>query len=207
MKIYFIRHGESEYNTVDMHQHREVRLSSYGIKQVQKVAGRIQKLPIDVIFSSHYKRAKQTAEIIGKAIGQRVRISKLLHEFKRPTEVENKSYYDPEVMRIKKIIKEHTNDPEYHYSDEENFFDFQKRVQSFWSFISKQKEENILVVTHAFFLRMLISDFLFGDNLTPDIYGQFATRIHHINTGITVYERSKEGNWRLLTWGDYAHLG
>lgn len=207
MKIYFVRHGESFYNRIDKHQDEKVGLSDYGIKQAEKVAARIEKIPVEIIFSSHYRRAKQTAEIIAKAIHKKVHIVKLLHEFKNPTEVENKAYDDPEAMRIKKIIIDHANDPNYHYSDEENFFDFRKRAKQFWQFLSKQKEKHILVVTHATFLRILITDLIFGDNLTNNLCRQFISRVYHANTGITVCERDEKGNWHLLTWNDHAHLG
>ncbi len=68
MNIYLVRHGESELNKVSVHQTEDTPLSPEGIKQANKLAERIKKLKIDFIYSSPYKRAKQTAEIISKKL-------------------------------------------------------------------------------------------------------------------------------------------
>ena len=62
MKLYFVRHGESQGNVAGIHQSGSVALSENGIIQAQKVAERFATIAIDVIFASDYTRALETAK-------------------------------------------------------------------------------------------------------------------------------------------------
>ena len=64
MKIYFVRHGESEGNVSKIYQHNETALTPQGEKQARTLAKRFLHIPIDLIISSDLKRAKQTSEIL-----------------------------------------------------------------------------------------------------------------------------------------------
>ena len=207
MKIYFIRHGESEFNALSLRQHGRVDLSEQGKRQAQFVAKRFLKLPVDVILCSDYARTKQTAEVIRQMIKKKIEYTKLLREVKRPTEIEGKHIHDPEAIKIMSLIHEHELDPNWHYSDEENFFELKRRVGYFLEFLSKREEQHILVVTHGLFIRYIIGIFLFSENFTVEI----ANKMYHFfklsNTGITVCDRNEMGKWHLVTWNDHAHLG
>jgi broad specificity phosphatase PhoE len=97
-------------------------------------------------------------------------------------------------------------DPSWHDSDEENFHDFKNRVKGFIQTLENQPHENVLVVSHGYFLSLLVLTLAFEELLTPDLYTSFLALAHTTNTGITMYEY-KNNKWRLLTWNDYAHLG
>ena len=207
MRVYFVRHGESKFNALQLRQHGRVELSEYGAKQAASVANRFKKLPVDIILSSDYTRTKQTAQIIQKIVRVPIEYTDLLREIKRPMEIEGKRIDDPEAVRIMNLIKTHEYDPDWHHSDEENFFDVRRRIVDFWNLLCLRKEERILVVTHTVVLRYLMGILLFCENFGP----QEAHRVYHFfrmsNTGITVIGRDGGGNWHLVTWNDHAHLG
>lgn len=70
MRIYLIRHGETDWNKQKRIQGREdIELNDNGITQAQKCGYVLQGLPIDIIVSSPLKRAKETAEIIALSVG------------------------------------------------------------------------------------------------------------------------------------------
>ncbi len=66
MKIYFVRHGETGHNVLDIYQNDAVELSDKGQKQAGVLTKRFSKIPVDVIFASSMQRTKQTVEIINK---------------------------------------------------------------------------------------------------------------------------------------------
>ena len=205
MKIYFVRHGETTYNARDVYQPLDSPLSEQGIRQAEFVAKRFTHIPVDIILSSPLARTKKTTEIINKVFNKQIEWVDELREIKRPSEFIDNNDKHEKVQKIKKLIKENVTDPNWHYSDEENFFDFKKRATQFLEKMSQREEKHILSVTHGEILRMIISVMLFGENLTVNEFNKLQKFLKTINTGITVCE--KENNrWKLLTWNDHAHL-
>ncbi len=105
------------------------------------------------------------------------------------------------------MISQYSNDPDWHYSDEENFIEFKKRINEFLNFLSNRSEENILVVTHGGPLRMIILLMMLGRQIVPEIFYQFADFTWPDNTGITLCEENETGKYHLITWNDRSHLG
>lgn len=206
MRLYLVRHGESELNTV-AHQFAHTKLSSRGAQQAEILADRLVKLPVEIIFSSSYTRAQHTAEVVNGKLQKPIIYTELLKERKRPSEIEGKPIGDPEIVRVKKLIGEHAGDPEWHYADEENLFDFRRRVEQALGLISQREESHILVISHGQTIRMMVALMMLGEQLTPRIAQSFIDFLRTSNTGITVCERQEDQPWRLVTWNDHAHLG
>ncbi len=65
MKIYIIRHGETDWNvTRKLQGATDIPLNQKGILLAEVTAKAISDIPFDVIFTSPLSRAKKTAEII-----------------------------------------------------------------------------------------------------------------------------------------------
>ena len=65
MKIYLMRHGETEWNKIGKFQGQvDTPLAKVGILQAQKTSEGMKEIPFDCIFSSPLKRAYMTAQII-----------------------------------------------------------------------------------------------------------------------------------------------
>ena len=63
--IYFIRHGETDYNKVGRFQgHLDIPLNETGILQAKDALENSKTFQFDIIYHSPLSRAKQTAEII-----------------------------------------------------------------------------------------------------------------------------------------------
>lgn len=177
-----------------------------GIKQARKIASRAAKLPFEIIITSDFTRALQTAEIIRRRVPWKLVITKLLREEKHPSELTGLHRTDPKAVRIKKLLYKNRNRRAWHFSDEENFFDFRDRMKKFLKFLEKRKEENVLVIGHVMATRMLIGLMVFGEVLTPDMYQKMKDRLSLKNTGVNVCE-FLDGQWKLITWNDHTHLG
>lgn len=204
MKLYFIRHGESEANVREVFGNSETPLTELGKKQANMLAERVSKLPIDSIYASDYVRTQQTCESITDMIKKEPIFIPSLREFRRPSELKDSKFNSKEIDQYFKQVEDHADDPHWHYSDEENFVEFKKRAQEFVQFALELKEENVLLVTHGAITRMIILTMMLGDNVPYKIFDSFWF-FHSVNTGVTVIEREKN-YFKLLTWNDYAHL-
>lgn len=161
---------------------------------------------MDVIVSSTYTRAHQTAQEIQKVTQKELVTTDLLIERKHPTFFSGKLRSDPEVMEVKTLIKQNIDNSEWHHSDEENFFDLKTRGIKALQFLIDQKKDNIVAVSHGHMLSLLAMTMMLGDKVTYDAHHTFDRFAHSTNTGITMCEY-KDGTWYLQTWNDYAHLG
>ena len=204
MKVYFIRHGESVL-TDKRYQPPDTPLSDLGIKQATMVAQRITHLPVELILTSTYIRALQTAQAIVKMTSVPLIKNDLLTERKMPSQFMGKFIDDPEVVPIHQTIREHFYDPQWHYAEEENFPDLLSRVKLALDLILSQKKEHIVVVTHGYFLSVLIFYVLFGDQADPPLFTAFRDHAICSNASITTCEYNNP-EWKLLSWNDYAHL-
>lgn len=205
MNVYLVRHGQTEFNASNSYQPLTSDLSDKGLEQAEFVANRFKDLQIDVILSSHLKRAIHTAEIINKKLQKEHIQIEDLKECKRPSILIGKSKSDQFSLELMNTLDQHADDPDWHHSDEENFSDVKKRGIRVLDLISKRSEEHILVVTHGEFLRVLISLVLIGNNLSWKEYKYIQSRLKTTNTGVTVCHVNEKG-YTLLTWNDHAHL-
>ena len=205
-KIYFVRHGATENNLANMMQDENTPLSDLGLKQAEFLGQRFDSIDIDQIFSSSMKRAYQTAEAIRKIKDLEIKDTDLLIEILKPSAVRGKSKDDPEVRAILKNIKSNSINPNYRYSDEENFNDLITRAQKVVELIVSSSEKNILLVTHGQFLVFVIGYMLFGPEFTPREFKRMEEFFIAKNTGISIIEMN-EDKPLLITWNDHAHLG
>ena len=165
MKVYFVRHGESVGNAGRLHQTIDMPLSELGVAQAVRIAERLRKYKIDIIFASPVIRARQTAEIISTNLNVPIEQWDQLAEVKGPSEVGGKLIGDPEVTKIKKLIRGNYTKRNWKYSDEENFDDINERAQIFLDHLVKYHSDwDIVCVSHATYIKFLVSKMLFGKN-------------------------------------------
>lgn len=215
MKVYFVRHGQTYGNVSQVHQDHSDELNELGLKQAQTVASRFKTIDVDLVLSSDFTRAKVTAEEIAKVVGKTVETTELLRERKRPTVLVGKRYDSEEVLGTVREMEMQKHLPDYHHSDEENHTEALERAQKLLRFLEQRKEQNVVVVTHAAFMRFILTSMIFGKDATVQQFEKIydAFRIH--NTGITVCKYGegmrglykKEDYWCVITWNDHAHLG
>lgn len=206
MRLYFVRHGEGHHNTNKLYSTPDFELTDLGKDQARGVTERLLKLPIEIIISSPYKRTIQTTEIINQKLKKEVIFSDLVAEIKRPKEIAGKSMVDDhDVNKIKKQMDKNINDQNWHYSDEENFFDFRKRTLEFLEYIKGFKQEHILVVSHVLFIQMVVLVMMLGEELTPEVYLKAHKFLASETSGLTICQTKGE-RWELVTWNDHSHL-
>jgi len=155
-----VRHGESYSNTLNIVSDDldKYPLTDKGIIQVNKAAEELRKIRIDSILSSPIRRARETAEIISKSLGNGYAIDERLREIGfgklngQPLEnVPDFTYLSPEIEPWERI---------------------EKRMLS----VIEEYEGNVLLISHAFPIRVLIAHFLsLGENESYGIFIKYAT--------------------------------
>ncbi|HBT81138.1 hypothetical protein A2757_02430 [Candidatus Giovannonibacteria bacterium RIFCSPHIGHO2_01_FULL_48_47] len=207
MKLYFVRHGETNSNLQKSVVSFNDQLTELGRKQAQELAERIAHVSIDVMIASPHKRTKETAEIIARKINKDVQETTLLGEKKWPSEIEGKLLKDPEVEKVFDLLKERNNtDPNWHYSDEENFLDIKKRAKLFIKYVSELPAKNILAVSHEYLIKMVIATMMLDDQLSYEIFRNFFYFTLLNNTSLTLCEKEMDA-WKLITLNDQQRLG
>ncbi len=214
--IYLVRHGESTTNASGVFHGADAELTRKGREQAHQVAKRFVHIPIEVILSSEYIRARDTAQIISETLHKKMEILPELHERRMPSFMLGRTKEDPLRSAYMKHYRESliANVRDFRHSDEETFEDLLERARAVKKHIEARREEHILAVTHGTYLRFLHAYFIFGEELTPREFSAILFSHTSLNTGITIYQvhadasdRSQRSDWKLKTWMDVAHLG
>ncbi len=80
-KIIITRHGQTNWNLIGRIQgQKDIELNEVGIEQAKKLALKLSKEKIDIIYTSDLKRSYQTAKIISDTIKTNIIIDKNLRE-------------------------------------------------------------------------------------------------------------------------------
>jgi len=208
-RVYFVRHGESELNASGNWIGDNKGMTEKGKLQVYDVVKKLSHTQFDVIISSNIRRAVETGEIIKKEINKEIIFSELFNERAWPSAQVGLSKDDPESRKMQHDIWDNFSNPDYRHSDEENFSDLKTRIKKAFEFLEHIENENILVVTHGFTLRILLAYAVMGDELTGEECAQFVDKFHTKNTGVTILEYGKTARrtkWHVTSWNDHSHL-
>ena len=142
MKVYFVRHGKTEYNIKKMIQgDRDIPLSDVGREEIRKFKNEVDKLEFDVCICSPFDRAKETAKIL---VGDRTNI--IVNDYLKERHVgklEGTSTDNYDVHKYWNINYEKDE------LDIETPKEVLERARRFIEYIKENyKDETILVVDH-----------------------------------------------------------
>ncbi len=204
--IYLVRHGETNLNAENLIQYGNSPLSEKGIHQALVLSERLRHLKHEHLIVSDYTRTKQTAEPFLKYTNINPIYTPLVRETKQPTEFLGKSNKSEEYKSFLNSSDEYIFDNDWHYSDEENFFDILTRVQNFFTMVDNL-EGDIIVVSHGRFITFITMYVILGGHLTPDVWLNARYNFQTLNTGITMVRfDDKHQHWALRTFNDHAHF-
>ena len=213
MYVYFVRHGHSTLGEERKYQFPDTPLSERGRKESQLIADRLSTLDFDILVSSPFKRALETADIINSYHNKSIIVSELFQETKRPSEIEGKSKDDPLVVSIVEQITTNENESGSRYSDEETFAELKERGAGALEYLIEINKEKIIVTTHGDILKMMVSIMQHGKGLKATLYNIFRVFTPTTTTGVTVcyygppkYNKNGKKLWYLISWNDHTHL-
>ncbi|MDP2629563.1 MAG: histidine phosphatase family protein [Candidatus Harrisonbacteria bacterium] len=203
-QIYLVRHGESDGNALGVVQGPDTELSKEGLHQAERIGQRLSNLNFNLLLSSPFHRAEQTAQIISKNTGKEIEYSDLFIERRRPSAMLGLKQSSSEYISLHERYTQAFADGE-EYEDGESFAAIAARAKKALRFLDEREEEKIVVVTHGMFLRMLCSFVILGDVLDAKTCTKFIQTLKTRNTGISIFNKSEKG-WRLEAWNDHAHF-
>ena len=161
MDIYFLRHGETKWNTLGRIQgQKNTKLSEKGVKQAYLTALGMKQIPFDVIFSSPLERAYQTARIVRGERDISIILDDRLKEIGCGADegrYKDRILNNPSYTRKQKYF----NDPE-HYRGARGGEGFQEVNKRTWSFVTEVllplegKKNCVLVASHVNAIRSFI---------------------------------------------------
>lgn len=205
MKIYLVRHGESEANKNKLHNTPATKLTKRGVHQAKMLAKRLRDIHIDFIYASTHTRSLQTAEEISKELDIPIEKWSEIVEVITPSVNWGKPVDEKKVFDIDKNIDKNYIRGKRH-SDEELFVEIKTRVNKVLKhLVMHHKSQNILLVSHNSFIKMLLLCAILGEELTPQTYVRFRHHARIDNSGISVLEYHQK-KFVLVTWNDKKHI-
>jgi len=149
-RIYFTRHGETEWNKQKRFQgNKNSALTEKGILAAELLSSRIEEIELDCIISSPLMRAYHTAEIVRG--NKNIEIIKY-DGFKEINLGDFEGMkYDEIMENCSDVLNKIEDDPFNNcYPNGENLLEFYKRVEkSFKEIMIKYKHKNTLIVAHG----------------------------------------------------------
>lgn len=204
--IYLARHGESTSNVLNIVQSAEDVLTAAGESQAKVLAERLSKLSFQNLLVSDFIRTKQTVAPLLQFVDIEPTYTDLIREARRPSSLVGSPLKGEAFIAYDQASKAHILEADWHFEDEENFFDIVERVRKLFTVIDSLEGDTVLI-THGRFTVYLVMFVLLGGKLTPDLWsGDFDT-FTTTNTGITVLTYKDHKNiWALTTYNDHAHF-
>lgn len=186
MKIYFVRHGETDWNKERKIQGQvDIPLNEFGRHLARETAKGLRDVPFDVCFTSPLGRARETAEIILQGRDVPILEDKRILEMNFGV-LEGKCC-SKEGWDVPDSFQMFFDDP-VHYQAPEGGEDFQavrKRTGDFlnWLFAQEQyRDSTVLVTTHGAAMAGLLN------NLKKKPLAEYWGVGVHKNCGVTEVE-------------------
>ena len=188
MKVYIIRHGESETNIAKCHTGwLDVKLTEKGENDACSAGKLLNGIKFDKVYSSDLNRAVSTQKLALPEYDAET--TPLLREIN----VGDLSG-EPFAVSIKKYGEAYNTNTQignYSYFNGENVSDFEKRIKEFFTMLENKDYENVAVFCHSGTVRSTLNVLLNSQiplkNLACD------------NGSIAVFEYTN-GIWKLNKW-------
>ncbi len=148
MKIFVVRHGQSKANVgIDTGEDIvDSELSEEGIRQAERLAARLKDKEFEAIYSSDFRRAKKTADIINKNHGHEVIRDVRLREYNFGEYLDYGKFIEflDKEIKEKNIPREFISPPKG-----ESGLMHRERIRKFLEEIQKKHKGDILIVAHG----------------------------------------------------------
>jgi len=166
--------------------------------------------PIEVIISSPWPRALTTAKIVAKALQLPVVVDDRAHEIMQNPILNGLPYGHELALEYIETVKKGGKDVDWKFrGGGESIRDVLNRAREFKAdLLKKYLGQNVLFVSHGYFLSSLASLFLAGDETDDQILrGIVVATLSYENTGLSLIEYIENvDTWKLMYFNDHSHL-
>lgn len=207
MKLIIVRHAETTENRKErgrFHGHTHGKLSVLGKEQSRKLATRLSKEKIDVVYCSDLNRAKETLKPFLKKYKVKVIYTKELREgdmgiFTGKTKEDYLTWKENEPG--KKWLRRFGKNLDFAIPKGESSKALQKRVAKvIEKIIKKEKSKNVLIMTHGKTKTMMLLYLLKKD------YKKYKKKYTIANTGLSIVYIKDDGKHKARLINNTKHL-
>lgn len=148
MKLYFARHGHTNYNDLDLCNADptvDVHITTLGEEQAKLLAYKLKGIHIDHIFVSELKRTQQTAEIANSYHNAPVEVSSLLNDH-------HSGFEGKSAKSLLDAMDTAGNRWTARINGGESIEDMKSRVARFLEDLKAKPYDNVLVVTSGWII-------------------------------------------------------
>jgi len=192
VRLYLIRHGETEHNRTQRVQgHGPVPLNDTGIDQVTRLARRVAaETSLDHIYASDLRRTQMTAEILAAHTRAPITYDPLYRE-RDPGDLSGLTYEEARAF--------FTELPYIPPNGEgvNVFLDRVRRAMDRIIALEGARNRKVALVTHGMFLRGFTSVCLGRDHLEVSTWR---------NSCLTIADYAPHAGWEVITLACAAHL-
>jgi probable phosphoglycerate mutase len=202
-EIYFVRHGETEWNLKGILQgSKNSHLTEKGKKQAYKLKEKLENIHFQGVYTSPLKRASETAEIIR---GHKEEPFYIFDELKEMSFGKMEGIPKSEFKALEPVTYDNLWNNPLAYDpksfDGESFQEVDDRVMGFMKKLVKNNPNGgrFLVVSHGMTLKMIFGHIWkhgldkFWDDPVPE------------NTSVTIVNY-KDGEFEIEKFSDTSHL-
>lgn len=161
MKLYLVRHGETELNVKKVYYgSTDCALTAKGEEQAASLCSVFESLALDVVLESPLQRAKDTASLL---LGEN-KVPRIVDERLRELDFGAWEGHSWKELQGDALFEQWCVDwQSTRPPGGESFLDLAARVRSFYDMLRKRKEEQLLIVAHHAVLQQLMACLLNGD--------------------------------------------
>jgi probable phosphoglycerate mutase len=210
MKVFLVRHGKSDAHEHSRRQSPNSPLGSIGQKQAIAVATRMKSENVDLILTSKFDRAHQTATAIAKAMKMELEVFEGIHEKEQNPLIYGARNEDQLIKRFVSEEAKNLHDLDWKFEGKgESSREVMQRALIFEQhLIEKHKGQNLVVVSHGHFIKSFVILTILGKDYSDEAFYKIYASISIANTGITLLEYIEdEKKWRLRYLNDHLHIG
>jgi broad specificity phosphatase PhoE len=149
MKIYFARHGRTNYNDLELcnaDPSVDVHITPVGREQARALAERLKDVPLERIYVSELGRTQQTAAFVNEFHHVPVETVPLLND--------HRSGYEGKPAKLLLEALDKASDRwTARFNDGESIEDMKQRVAQFLNELKTQPYESVLIVTSQWIIQ------------------------------------------------------
>ncbi|HUV72484.1 MAG TPA: histidine phosphatase family protein [Clostridia bacterium] len=209
MKLYLVRHGETDAKEKGKRQTPDSPLSQKGKEQAEATGERLAKEEFDFILSSRWPRAKQTAQIIAQKTHKKTKYLDNVHERKHDPKLAGLELESKLNNQYSQQMNKNYQDLDWKFLDGcESLREAMARAKNVKDFLLKNFfDKTLVLVTHGIFLRCLWSICVLGkENQDGVLLKLFHTPLFDNASISLIWYDEKHQLWRTEYLNNTEHL-